>query len=278
MCLAIIPGILSSVASGVGGIMQTNAANAAARKQYEQQLKIRNAKWEATRAVWNNKLVDYKGEISSNQEAAGRAWASEQYRLNEQFQQAALQKQDMLAQLVGAQGQLGAREVTGNSAKRLQMEQVAAYGRNNAIIAANLASARGAMMQRNEDVRRQMISENNKAWSQVALPPVGDLAPPPPQMQGHGASILGMVTGIAGAVIGGIGKNQAPNAYNGNTPASSPWGFKLDGPKVDLNRDLLQSSFQSSVKMPTNWTTPQWNSNLNFGANTFGTKFPVYSW
>jgi len=266
-------GVLSSVAQGVGGMMQTNAANAAAREQYEQQLKIRSAKWDATRAVWNNKLVDYKGEISSNQEAAGRAWASEQYRLNEQFQQAAFQKQDMLAQLVGAQGQLGASEQYGNSAKRLQMEQVAAYGRNNAIIAANLASARGAMMQRNEDVRRQMISENNKAWSQVAMSPVGDLAPPPPQMQGHGASILGMVTGIAGAALGSIGKNQAPNAFNGNTPANSPWGFNQAGQKLDFNKNMLGSSnFQSSFKMPTsNWAAPQWNSNLNFGFNAFGT-------
>lgn len=270
MCLPIIAGVLSSVASGVGGIMQTNAANAAAREQYEQQLKIRSAKWDATRAVWNNKLVDYKGEHSSNQEAAGRAWASEQYRLNEQFQQAAFQKQDMLAQLVGAQGQLGASEQLGRTAQRLQMEQVAAYGRNNAIIAENLASARGAMMQRNEDIRRQMITENNKAWSQVAMSPVGDLAPPPPQMQGHGASILGMVAGIGGAVLGGIGKNQAPNGFNGNAAATPAWGYQTSGSMLKLDNNLMNSSFSSSLKMPTNWTTPQWNSNLNFGINAFG--------
>jgi hypothetical protein len=271
VCEPISIGIASAVASGVGGIMQTNAANAASREQYEQQLKIRSAKWDANRAVWNNKLVDYKGEYSSNQEAAGRAWASEQYRLNEQFQQAAFQKQDMLAQLVGAQGQLGASEQLGRTAQRLQMEQVAAYGRNNAIIAENLASARGAMMQRNEDIRRQMISENNKAWSQVAMSPVGDLAPPPPIMKGHEASIFQTLAGIGGAVVTGLGKNQAPPpGGNVNAAATPAWGYQTSGSMLKLDNNLMNSSFSSSLKMPTNWTTPQWNSNLNFGINAFG--------
>ena len=249
MCdFGIAAGVLSSVASGVGGMMQTNASNAASREQYEQQLKIRSAKWNANRAVWNNKLVDYKGEYGSNQEAAGRAWASEQYRLNEQFQQAAFQKQDMLAQLIGAQGQLGASEQTGRTAGRLQMEQVAAYGRNNAVIAENLASARGAMMQRNEDIRRQMISQNNRAWSEVAMSPVGDLAPPPPRMQGQGANILGMVAGIGSSVLGGIGKNQAPNGWN-DPAAQKPPG----------------ASFSNPYKFPTSWAPPLWNTSNDFG-------------
>jgi len=257
-------GVLSSVAQGVGGMMQTNAANAAARKQYEQQLKIRAARWDATRAVWNSKRADFKAEVSSNQEAAGRAWASEQYKLNEQFQQAAFQKQDMLAQLVGAQGQLGAREVYGKTANRLQMEQVAAYGRNNAIIAANLASARGAMMQRNEDVRRQMISENNKAWSQVAMGPVADLEPPRPQMQGHGASLLQMGLGIAGAALGSIGKNQAPPG----------WDWKSANTSIDTTGLKI-----SDWKGTTPYTAPPSYSGLNLtGANTFGLSPISYSW
>ena len=264
MCLPIIAGVLSSVASGVGGIMQTNAANAASREQYEQQLKIRSAKWDANRAVWNNKLVDYKGEYSSNQEAAGRAWASEQYRLNEQFQQAAFQKQDMLAQLVGAQGQLGASEQTGRTAGRLQMEQLAAYGRNNALIAENLASARGAMMQRNEDIRRQMISENNRAWSQVAMSPVGDLAPPPPIMQGQGANVLGMVAGIGSAVLGGIGKNQAPKGWDG-PGASGAWGSSTSGQMYKFDNNFTNSNFSQGYKFPTGWAPPSWNTSNDFG-------------
>lgn len=229
-------------------MMQTNAANAAAKQQYEQQLKIRSARWDATRAVWNNKLADFKGEISSNQEAAGRAWASEQYKLNEQFQQAAFQKQDMLAQLVQAQGALGASEQYGRSAKRLQMEQVAAYGRNNAIIAANLASARGAMMQRNEDIRRQMISENNRAWNQVAAGPIGELEPVRPQMQGHGSTLLQMGIGIAGAALGSIGKNAAPKGWD-NVPS--------------YNKGVVPNAFNGNAALP-NYT---WNSNWTGGYN-----------
>ena len=132
-------------------------------------------------------------------------------------------------------------------------------------------------MQRNEDVRRQMISENNKAWSQVAMGPVADLEPPRPQMQGHGASILGMVTGIAGAALGGIGKNQAPPGWTGGPGGSSSFAFDRAGQLQGLNGNL-GNPLSSNLKMPTNWSTPQWNTNLNFGTNTFGANFPSYSW
>lgn len=249
MCApAIIPGVISSVASGVGGIMQTNAANATAVQQYQQQLKIRKLQWEAQRAGWNNRVVDYKLALDSNQDAAGRAWASEQYKLNEQFQDAAFRNQDMVAQLVQAQGQLGASEQTGRTAQRLQMEQLAAFGRNNAIMAESLASARGATAQRNEGIRQQMISANNQAWSNVSMAPMPDMAPAAPQLQGYGSSVVGMLGGLATAAVPAIWPtNVAPTAFTGNTSIGIP-----------------NSGFS------TNWAPPSWNtSSLNFGIKSF---------
>jgi hypothetical protein len=195
--------------------MGASAANKAAIRDYKHQLAIREGNWNKEQSVFRNNTVDYQKEYSENNSAAGRAYAAEQARMNEMFDQVAFQKQDMLAQLVQGQGQLGASEKYGKTAARMNTAMLGQFGRNNAIIAANLASARTAAMQRNEDTRLQLMGANNKAWNQVATPPTPTVAPPPPQMQKP--DYFGLATGLIGAVGGGLMKgssNKAPSGWN----------------------------------------------------------------
>ena len=73
---------------------------------------------------------------------------------------------------------------------------MAAYGRNQAINAESLISAGNRMIFNNENIRRQQMSANNRAYSNVALRPVAGFAPPPPVMM-PGPSPLGLIGGIA---------------------------------------------------------------------------------
>lgn len=225
MCLPLIAGI-ASAASGIIGAAgahqdaqaQADYQNESAIRNYKYQLAKREGEWNKTLSIWGNKKVDYQNEYSANAEAADRSYAAEQYRLNEMFQQAAFQKQDMLAQLIQSTGSIGASERTGKTVKRLETAQLAAFGRNNAVVAENLASARNAMINRNEDYRLQLQSANNRAWSNVAIAPTPDTPPPQPVMA-PGPSGLGLAAGIAGGIASGIG------AFNSlKAPSAGNWG------------------------------------------------------
>jgi hypothetical protein len=182
---------------------------------YKYNVAKRDADWKQVLSSWGNQRVDYQNTIDSNYEAAGRAYTAEQTRMNEDFMQAAFEKQDLLTQLIGAQGQLGASETYGNSARKMNQSMLAAFGRNNEIMSENLASNRSASMQRNYDTWRQLASANNQSWSQVAQAPTETFAPQAPQMQKFDPTAA--LLGAAGTIAGGIKK--APSG--GNLPGKS---------------------------------------------------------
>jgi len=201
---AAVSGGLSAASSIFGGMSSTRAQNKAMMADYNYNVAKRDADWKQTLSSWGNQRVDYSNTIDANNEAAGRAYTAEQTRMNEDFMQAAFQKQDQLQQLIGAQGQLGASETYGNSARKMDQSMLAAFGRNNAIMSENLASNRSASMQRNYDTWRQLASANNQAWSQVAQAPTETFAMQRPQLQKFDptSAILGGASAIAGGIKG----------------------------------------------------------------------------
>lgn len=219
MCLPVVGAALSGASSIFGSISSANAANKAAIADYKYAIAKRDADWKQTLSVWGHKRNDYTNQISSNYDAAGRSYAAEQTRLNETFMQAAFQKQDMLTQLIQGR-KVG--EMSGNSAAKMDQSMLAAFGRNNATIAENLASARSASMQRNYDTWGQLASANNSAWSEVALKPTETFAPKPPQMQSP--NIIGGLLGMAGGVVGALGSGAGNKPDGGNLTPSNQWG------------------------------------------------------
>ena len=227
-------GILGAAGSFAQSAAGASASNKAAIRQYKYDLAIREGNWNKEQSVYRSKITDYKNEFDENSSAAGRAYAAEQTRMNEMFDQVAFQKQDMLTQLLQSTGQLGVAEKYGKSAARMNTATLGAFGRNNAIIAANLASARNAMQQRNEDTRLQLQGANNKAWSQVATQPTPGFAPPRPEMQKP--DYLGLALGIGSAVGSGLMKgnaNKPPPGWSDqfkNAPAPPIQNFQKYGP------------------------------------------------
>jgi hypothetical protein len=283
VCLPIIGavvGIASSVAGAVGSHQQSQAQadyqNEVARRDYEHAIRRREAEWQQTLSIWGNKRVDFANQASENYSAADRAYATEQAKLNETFMQAAFQKQDMLSQLIQGRGSLAASGRAGKTAAKMDQSMISAFGRNNAIIAENLASARSAMIRRNEQTRYQLMSGNNQAWSNVSIAPSPGIAPPQPVMA-PGPSGIGLVSGILGGVASGVNTwkglqppkafDQVPkpptNSFNFNTEATMP-GISYQGiPNAP--------SFNKSLAIRP-WSTDTYGVGHS-GINTFG-----YSW
>ena len=101
-------GILGAAGSFAQSAMGASSSNKASTRQYKHDLAIREGNWNREQSGYRNRMVDYKNEYDENHSAAGRAYAAEQARVNEMFDQVAFQKQDILSQLVQSQGKLGA--------------------------------------------------------------------------------------------------------------------------------------------------------------------------
>lgn len=237
----------SGAASAYGNYQQGQAANANAIANYEYQLKQRKIAWRNDLKVWSAKRQQYNQQIKQNDRALNKAWQSEQTRLNEQYQAAAFQKQDQLISMLKAQGMLGEKQ--GVTAGRLNVDVLSQFGRNNATIAANLASARNAMIMRQGSLRDQARSANNQAYSNVAVAPVQGAAPPAPVLTNPG---LGLATGLLGAAVSGF------SAFNSMKPpgTGSP-------PPPDTN--------------PSNYTFNPGPTNSNYYGPAFGSNYIPYT-
>lgn len=273
MCLPVVFGLVSAGLSFAGQVAANDAANAAAAQDYRYQIARRDADWKMQLSSWGHKKLEYQKSIDSNSAAADRGYAAEQTRLNELFMQAAFQKQADMQQLIGVQGAIQANGQSGASVAKMDQAALAAFGRNQAIAAEQLTSARAAAIQRNEDIRLQLQGQNNKDYSQVALAPVAGIAPQPPIMRDNTSAFLGLASGVVGTVGGAFGK-KAPDAGGGY---SSTFQSAQDG----LSRNPLGPSgatqvpsydiWKPSAPLPGGgWGATNWGKNsFNFNSATF---------
>lgn len=208
---AVALGGLAFGSSALGAIGSHQSASAAARaqnegaiKNYKYQMKIRAAQWNRERVRYANQISQYKQQTSANEGAYSRAAVAEQTRLNNAFKSAAFQNQSSLVQLTKLQGKQAARGATGKSAERLNDSVLSAFGRNQAIMAENLMSAQSRYKTQNQSLRNELISANNRAFSDVAIAPEPGVAPPRPVMQ-SGPSSLSLIAGLGSAAVSGFG-------------------------------------------------------------------------
>ena len=259
-------GILGAVGSHQQAQAQADLTNEQSRRQYDYANKQRALDWQGQLSVWGVKRNEFQNQVSENFSAADRAYASEQTQLHEMYQQAAFGQQDQLAQLIGATGSNAAAERSGRSAQRLDTAALGQFGRNNAVIAANLASARNASIQRTYDTTLATNAANRQAHNQVAVAPVAGIAPPQPVMAA-GPSGLGLAAGILGGVASGIGafnSLKAPNATTGNQGAGGNYSnFNGNIPGYGGNVQPITGSPLSS----TAWKATPWMGN-SFNVST----------
>ena len=195
-------GVASAVGQHQSAQAQADAANASTRRQFRDMEKQRTSAWERDSLRYNYQKLQYEQQVNENNTAANDAYMSAQVKLNEQFKRASFDTQAQMIDLMNKQGMSAAAGQAGRSVDRLDNNLLAAFGRNQSIQAASLLSARNAYTTQTDQIRKQLVSDNRRAFSPVAMQPVAGVAPSQPIMA-SGPSGLGLIAGIGSAAVGG---------------------------------------------------------------------------
>ena len=202
---------------------------------YAHQLKVRERKWMQTRSTYQSKKVQFEQEVDLANIAAQRAYTRTNIQLNRARTMAILQNQDDFKKMLANEGMIEAsaaeRGIRGKSLARQLVMNQGQLGLSQAMRSRALASARFDAKEAMADTNRQLKSTLNKSFSKVAVAPVQDFAPPPPQMENVGLTLMmGMGQALGAGLDGmggkgdGLGKmNQGAGNYSySNTPGVTP--------------------------------------------------------
>ena len=196
-------------ASAFGGLMSARDQKKPQVEKYKRDLEIRRVKWDGERGLYKTRVAEYETAIQENGLTASRAYADEQSRLNDLFNEASVKAQESFAELFENQKYYG----SGKTAGRLEARNLAKFGRNQALTASNLVRARESYQSNVESIRERLRSTNRNAYSKVQFKPQPGFAPLKPNTD-MTAATLQFVGGIASAASSGISSYNSLKAPN----------------------------------------------------------------
>ena len=198
---------------------------------YAHQLKVRERKWMQTRTTYATKKVQFEQEVDLANIAAQRAYTRTQIQLNNARSLAILENQEDFKKMLSNEGMIEAsaaeRGIRGKSLARQLVQNSGNFGISQAMRSRGLASAQYQGKEAMADVNRQLKTQLNRSFSKVAIQPIQDFAPPPPQMESPGLVLMMGMANALGEGLGGMsGKgdglgqmNQGAGNYSySNTP------------------------------------------------------------
>jgi hypothetical protein len=205
--------MIGAIAAGMGLLQGGLKAfgpedySAQASAAYQNELGIRQAdimNRQKERASGRAKVATEE-QIFENRDAASRAMAREQARMNEQLLGFSLGRQSLIRERILAQGQGNAVERYGRTARRIRdIDIVGEYGRQNAVFSENVASA-GRQFGRNmTDLARQRYDADRQAIGSLQaqldgfMPVMAQTTYNPPTNNNTGLKIAGgLMTGVS---------------------------------------------------------------------------------
>ena len=128
---------------------------ATAVRDYKNSLAIRDYDYSNQMRQYGESEKIYGLQLGFNNQAAQVAYEAENRKFQESLTSMAFDQQDMLVKMLQEEGQLQARGVSGRSAGKTLASAMAGYGRNQAILAESLVSAR----KESEVSRKQIATE-----------------------------------------------------------------------------------------------------------------------
>ena len=183
---------------------------------YAHQLKVRERKWMQTRSTYQSKKVQFEQEVDLANIAAQRAYTRTNIQLNRARSMAILQNQDDFKKMLSNEGMIEAsaaeRGIRGKSLARQLVQNQGQFGLSQAMRSRALATARFDAKEAMADTNRQLKGTLNRSFSKVAIAPVQDFAPPPPQMENVGLTLMmGMGQALGAGLEGMSGKGNGLN-------------------------------------------------------------------
>ncbi len=194
---------------------------------YQHQLKVRERKWMQTRSTYQSKKVQFEQEVDLANIAAQRAYTRTQIQLNNARSMAILQNQEDFKKMLANEGSIevsaAERGVRGKSVARQLLQNKANFGIGQAMRSRALATARYDAKESMRDVRRQLKTGLNRAFGKVAIAPVQDFVPPPPQMENVGLTLMMGMGQALGAGLDGMG-NTGDGLKSQTTTSNTSFG------------------------------------------------------
>jgi len=140
-------------------------------QDYNYRLKIQDFEYNQQIRLFNKSEDLYRQQMGFNQQAAQLAYESENRRLQETFQEAAFNNQDLLVQMLQEEGKVIASGGSGRSTGKALQSAVAAYGRNQSVIAASLVSAERQYQANLRDINLSKYGADLSAYANRMLKP-----------------------------------------------------------------------------------------------------------
>ena len=261
---------MGGAASAFGGLKSAADQKTAEVNDYKRKLAIRRVKWDGQRALYGTRVAEYETTLTENLLSASRAYADEQRRLNDLFDQAYVQLQDAFDQLAQGQKDFG----SGKTSERLESRNLAKFGRNQALMASNLIRARESYQSNVEGIREKLRATNRNAYSKVQFKPQPGFAPVKPNTDMTAAN-MAFLGGTASSVDYGFNTYNQLKAQDvgdmggfGVQPKTSGMNFFDQGFNYDLGSAAPTGFFNSAPL----------TSGTNFGSafsnsNTYGSFF-----
>jgi hypothetical protein len=172
-----------------------------------------------TRTTYATKKVQFEEEVDQSNIAAQRAYSRTQQQLNNARSLAILENQEDFKKILANEGMIEAkaaeRGVRGKSIARALVMNNQNFGISQALRSRGLVQAGYKAKQVNEDTKLQLKSLLNRSFSQVAIQPVADIAPPAPVMKNVGLTLmLGMGQALGEGILGNEGLMDKWNNRN----------------------------------------------------------------
>ena len=181
---------------------QARAANERARRDYEYNLKKREADWMQTLSITNTERVMHKQTIDNTNLGLSQVYGDLQEKFGDQIGQA-LQEDEVnwkqfLEQSKGAE--LAASGRTGRSIDRISTLDLAEYLKKGSRKAFELTESREELTEAGQKARGMARAEQMQSFAKNAIIRNPDLAPPQPVMQNVGAAAFMDALSIASSV------------------------------------------------------------------------------
>ena len=201
MDLTIYP--LQSFAVCLGA--QARAANKAAKRNYEYQLKKREADWMQTLSITNTERIMHKQTIDSSNLGLSQVYSDIQGKFGDQIGQALQEDETNWKQFLqqSKSADLAASGRTGRSIDRISTADLGEYLAKGSRKAYELTEGKAEMDAAGRKAAGMARAEQMNMFAKNAIVKSPDIAPPKPVYQNVGAAAFMDALSIAGS-IGGI--------------------------------------------------------------------------
>ena len=143
------------------------------------------------------------------------------------------------------------RGVRGKSIAKALVQNSGNFGISQAMRSRGLATAQYQGKEAMADVNRQLKTQLNRSFSKVAISPIPDFAPPPPQMQNVGLTLM---VGMANALGEGIQGNQGlMDKFNNSKLGRWDFGNNTASPAMGMTQGNFMPSQPAYVGVGANY-------------------------